>query len=541
MVAVSVRSERPHPQTSANLRADGATLPRLRRPNNQQGYFMSFLDKITYQSNAQDCVADIHPSFSAGTFEVVFNAKGCRLEIAEDCKFRALKLYFLSDNTHVRIGAGTLCNSSFWANLSGSGRSISIGEHCLFASVKARTSDAHHIIDDATGKMINPAGDIVVSNRVWIAEDVLLLKGASIGEESVIGAKSMVNSDIPPHSLAAGIPAKVIRSNISWRYSAASRNPPTRPAPAPGDKPSQSPAAPAGPLPRALADYWQQLRKHVTPALQKTGDALADKNWTQLPESNAQQKTRFVQMLLDGKDVIALKGGPFRFRNPYDLAVQLDEIFCGVQYNFEPAAEARCVIDAGGCYGLASYLFSRRHPRADILAFEPNPENAAIFRENIERIGMKNVTLEEAAVGPAAGSIGFHVSADMPMGSSTSSRLAAKGFKTDLIQVRQVDLPALTESRHVDLLKLDVEGSEYDILDALDGRMQTIRNLFIELHFGSDLPKSKLAPLLAVLDRNGFDHMITRAGAANASPPHPLTASRDAVWSSSLNLWARAE
>lgn len=511
---------------------------------------MSFLDQITYQSNAQNCSADIHPSFSASTFEVVFNAKNCRLEIAENCKFRALKLYFLSDNTHVRIGAGTLCNSSFWANLSGAGRSISIGEHCLLASVKARTSDAHHIIDDATGKMINPAGNIVVSDRVWIAEDVLLLKGTVIGEESVIGAKSMVNSEIPPHSLAAGIPAKVLRSDISWRYSGAHLNPPTVPTPtAKPAKPQPAvpaiakpakPAPPAAvPLPTAVADFWRQLRRHVAPGILRAGDALAEKLWTYPPESGAKQKTRFLQMLLNDKTVLLLKGGPFRFRNFYDMAVQLDEILCTVQYNFEPAAEARCIIDAGGCYGLASYLFHRRHPRADILAFEPNPENAAVFRENIERIGMTNVTLEEAAVGTSNGTVEFYAAPGMPMGSSTSSHLAVKGFETTLLQVRQIDLPALIETRPVDLLKLDVEGSEYDILNALDGRMRNIRNLFIELHFGTDMPKSKIAPLLSVLDRNGFDHMIVRASANNAAPPHPLASLQEGVWDSSLNLWAR--
>jgi len=187
---------------------------------------MSFLDRIAYKDGAKDCSAVIHPTFHAGTFEVVFNAKGCRLEIAENCNFNSIRLHFLSENTQVKIGAGTVCNSSFWANLSGSGRSITIGKHCLFASVRARTSDSHHIIDDLTGAILNPAGDIMISDRVWIAEDVLLLKGAVIGAESVIGARSLVNTDIPPHSLAAGTPAKVIRSNISWRYSAVSRNPP---------------------------------------------------------------------------------------------------------------------------------------------------------------------------------------------------------------------------------------------------------------------------------------------------------------------------
>ena len=56
-------------------------------------------------------------------------------------------------------------------------------------------------------------------NMFGSAEDVLLLKNTRIGSNSVVGAKSLVNGEIPPNSLAAGTPARVIREDISWRYS----------------------------------------------------------------------------------------------------------------------------------------------------------------------------------------------------------------------------------------------------------------------------------------------------------------------------------
>ena len=60
-----------------------------------------------------------------------------------------------------------------------------------------------------------------------MAEDVLLLRNAKIGSNSVIGARSLVNSDIPSNSLAVGTPARVIKNDISWRYSGKYLNPPT--------------------------------------------------------------------------------------------------------------------------------------------------------------------------------------------------------------------------------------------------------------------------------------------------------------------------
>lgn len=120
-------------------------------------------------------------------------------------------------NSSVYIGEGTRSNSTVWMNLGERGDSIRIGNNCLFASVAFRTSDSHPIYDVQTGERINPSSPIILHDRVWLAEDVLVLKGANIGADSVIGARALVAGDIPPNSLAVGVPAKVIRSGIRWQ------------------------------------------------------------------------------------------------------------------------------------------------------------------------------------------------------------------------------------------------------------------------------------------------------------------------------------
>lgn len=188
---------------------------------------MELEQQITYREEAQNCTVDIDPSVQVKNFEVVFGAKDCSLVIEPKCRFGRLSLYFLSPGASVFIGRETVCNSSLWANLLGAGKSIRFGKNCLIASVRARTSDSHHIVDLETNKTINLPGDIWVDERVWLAEDVLLLRNTKIGSNSVIGARSMVNSEIPPNCLAVGAPARVVRENISWRYSGAHLNPPT--------------------------------------------------------------------------------------------------------------------------------------------------------------------------------------------------------------------------------------------------------------------------------------------------------------------------
>ncbi|MBW4566496.1 MAG: hypothetical protein KME31_00335 [Tolypothrix carrinoi HA7290-LM1] len=78
-----------------------------------------------------------------------------------------------------------------------------------------RTTDSHSILN-AEGDRINPDESIEIGDRVWLTREVMVLKGAEIGSDVVIGARSIVTKKIPPNTLAIGIPAKVVRTNITW-------------------------------------------------------------------------------------------------------------------------------------------------------------------------------------------------------------------------------------------------------------------------------------------------------------------------------------
>lgn len=73
-------------------------------------------------------------------------------------------------------------------------------------------SDAHQIINGN-----EPTQPIVIGNKVWIGTNVTVLKGVKIGDGCVIAAGSVVTKDVPANSLAAGVPAKVIKKNVTWK------------------------------------------------------------------------------------------------------------------------------------------------------------------------------------------------------------------------------------------------------------------------------------------------------------------------------------
>ena len=73
---------------------------------------------------------------------------------------------------------------------------------------------ANHRIEDIKQPIYmqgHEPGQITIEDDVWIGANVTVLPNVTIGKSSVIGAGSVVTSDIPPFSIAAGVPAKVIK------------------------------------------------------------------------------------------------------------------------------------------------------------------------------------------------------------------------------------------------------------------------------------------------------------------------------------------
>lgn len=95
--------------------------------------------------------------------------------------------------------------------------SIQIGDDCLFSkNIILRASDGHAIIDKETKKILNYGKDIIIGNHVWIAGNVTILKGVNIGNNCVIGHGSIVTKECFENSLYVGVPAKLVKKNISW-------------------------------------------------------------------------------------------------------------------------------------------------------------------------------------------------------------------------------------------------------------------------------------------------------------------------------------
>ena len=111
------------------------------------------------------------------------------------------------------------------------GKNVSIGSDCHISAINlikigdnVLTGKKVTIIDNSHGKSeliglaIPPAlrvlfskGPIQIDKNVWIGDKVTILSNVHIGENSIIGANSVVTQDVPPNCVVGGIPAKVIK------------------------------------------------------------------------------------------------------------------------------------------------------------------------------------------------------------------------------------------------------------------------------------------------------------------------------------------
>ena len=135
-----------------------------------------------------------------------------RLEIGEHTLLEPHVWLTTGDTGRIRIGRGTFLNV---AVMVASVELVEIGDHCMLAN-GCFITDGNHRFDDfeqpVTWQGFSTKGPTRIADNVWCGANVVITSGVTIGERCVIGANSVVNRDLPPYSLAAGAPAKVLKS-----------------------------------------------------------------------------------------------------------------------------------------------------------------------------------------------------------------------------------------------------------------------------------------------------------------------------------------
>jgi acetyltransferase-like isoleucine patch superfamily enzyme len=130
--------------------------------------------------------------------------RGGRIEV-ENCAFFSGVRLECWPGAVIRIGNGTYLNRNTEIVAA---RSVTIGRDCKIArDVLIMDTDQHEV--PGAGLQIRP---VEIGDRVWIGARAIILKGVTIGHDSVIGAGAVVTKSVPPRSIVVGPAAQVIRT-----------------------------------------------------------------------------------------------------------------------------------------------------------------------------------------------------------------------------------------------------------------------------------------------------------------------------------------
>jgi acetyltransferase-like isoleucine patch superfamily enzyme len=176
-------------------------------------------DSIRRQCRIRVSGNDNQIQFAAGCrlwdLDLEIVGDGHLLRVGADCQVRGGRWLLEDKGSSIVVGASTTMIGD--TLIASEGTRISLGEDCMLSSnVEIRSSDGHSIFNGQTGERLNPAQDVKVGKHVWLGAGVRILKGVTVGDHSIVAAGALVSKDLPPHCVAAGIPARVLREGVTW-------------------------------------------------------------------------------------------------------------------------------------------------------------------------------------------------------------------------------------------------------------------------------------------------------------------------------------
>lgn len=126
---------------------------------------------------------------------------------------RIRKIFFRL--TNIRIGEGTVINNNFvvsddYEPLLEIGNRVAISPNVTVICA-SNPNNSNLSVVPYVAETLTTSKKVVIEDDVWIGTQAVLLPGVTIGKMSVVGAGSVVARDVPPFSVVAGVPAKIIR------------------------------------------------------------------------------------------------------------------------------------------------------------------------------------------------------------------------------------------------------------------------------------------------------------------------------------------
>lgn len=178
------------------------------------------------------------------------------------------------------------------------------------------------------------------------------------------------------------------------------------------------------------------------------------------------------------------------------------EIWLKQVYKFTPATDKPLIVDCGAHIGMAVLYFKKFYPGSEVRAFEPNPESFELLKKNVK--DSKGVELYNYALSDREKRIDIYSAGERASINASIHQLPDQGrsFKA---QAKRLSL--FMEQQTVELLKIDIEGAEWEVVKELSETecLGQVLNVIVEYH---EQPKKNFAQFVKYFENYGFQYKI---------------------------------
>lgn len=178
---------------------------------------------------------------------------------------------------------------------------------------------------------------------------------------------------------------------------------------------------------------------------------------------------------------VNFRGLEITYQDEAEFRTLVDEIWRKRTYYVDLATNTPYIVDAGAHIGLATLYFHSLYPRAQFLCIEPNPSNLKLLHVNLEANGVTNITIVPKALSNCEGKAQFFVNPQWTVFSSLLKSGWTGEERGGYIEVETATLSSLID-RHVDLLKMDIEGQESVVIREAQSKLHLVDHALIEFH-----------------------------------------------------------
>ena len=179
---------------------------------------------------------------------------------------------------------------------------------------------------------------------------------------------------------------------------------------------------------------------------------------------------------------------------------QFKELFVDELYKFETNSKEPIIYDCGANIGMSCLYFKKLYPQAKIKAFEADPKIAKVLENNLK----KNICIEGIEIINSAVWIDNNGLQFASEGADGGSIYGNKN-RVNVSSIRLKDF--LEKEEQIDMLKIDIEGAEYEVLKDCKDSLRNVNNLFVEYH-SWNRSEQKFSEILEIFEKNGFRYYI---------------------------------